>query len=92
MLRDRPQQDQRQHAEQIFEERMAQIFQHLPMLTGFCVQDDLRVGELSLHTWPGADVSHAVAEELADSLEDLVSERPDAIERLRGRTFARSFQ
>jgi len=91
MFRDRLLHDQSERADRIFEDRMARIFDQLPMLNGFCVQPDLSIAELSLHTWPGLDRSHAVAEELQRILEDLVDERPDVLKRLRGRTFARSF-
>ena len=92
MYRDRLPQDHHERAQRIFEDRMAQIFEQFPALNGFCVQHDLSAAEVSTHTWPGLDPSLAVAEGLAGILQDLVAERPDAAERLRGRTFARSFQ
>ena len=80
MFRDRLQQD------------MATLFQRLPMLSGFSVHSDLSTADVWLNTWPGWDPSAEVAEEIGRVLEDLLDERPDAAELLRGRTFARSLQ
>ena len=62
------------------------------MLSGFWVHDDLSTTEVWLDTWPGWDPSAEVAGEIGRELEDLLDERPDAAELLRGRTFARSLQ
>ena len=70
MFRDRQPQDQPARAQRIFEDRMGQIFERLPMLDGFCVESDLTISEVSLHTWPGLDRTHEVAGELAGFLED----------------------
>ena len=90
MLRNRLQQDQGERAVRVFE-RIATLFHRLPMLSGFCVESDLSVAEVSLDTWPGWSASEAVREEIGRALADLVDERPDSAELLRGRTFARSF-
>ena len=79
----------RQHIEAIVARHMGQLFQRLPMLTGFCVRSDFRVAELSVLTWPGYTASTDVYEEVMQSLVDLAEERPEAIESMRGRTFAR---
>jgi hypothetical protein len=92
VYRDRLPDNRHEQARRVFEDRVAAIFQHLPALSGFYVRPDLTVAELSVHSWPGSDRSVAVAEELGRILGDLVLERPEAAERLRGRTFARSFQ
>ena len=92
MIRDRLEHSQGQRARQIFDERMASLFDRLPMLSGFCVQDDLSVAEVAVDTWPGWNASAQLIEEIGRLLQDLVDERPDAVELLRGRTFARSFQ
>lgn len=82
----------RDQNQQIVDERMATLFERLPMLSGFCVHSDLSTAEVWLDTWPGWDPSAEVAEELGRVLQDLVEERPDAAELLRGRTVARSLQ
>ena len=92
MIRDRLEQKQGQRARQIFDERMASLFNRLPMLSGFCVQDDFSVAEVAVDAWPGWSASPELVEEIGRLLQDLVDERPDARELLRGRTFARSFQ
>ena len=90
MFRNRLQENQHQRAQQIFEERMAALFQRLPMLAGFCVEGDLSVTEISVDTWPGWSPSEQLHEEIGRILDDLVDERPDTAELLRGRTFARA--
>jgi hypothetical protein len=92
VIRDRLQQAQGQRARQIFEERMASLFDRLPMLSGFCVERDLSIAEVAIDTWPGWNASKELVEEIGRLLQDLVDETPDAAELLRGRTFARSFQ
>ena len=92
MIRDRLQQNEHQRTRRLFDERMASLFERLPMLSGFWVHDDLSTTEAQLHTWPGWDPSAQVAEEIGRELQDFLDERPDAAELLRGRTFARSLQ
>ena len=90
MLRNRLEQDPGERAMQIFE-RIATLFHRLPMLSGFCVESDLSADEVTLDTWPGWSPSEAVREEIDRALADLIEERPDNAELLRGRTFARFF-
>jgi hypothetical protein len=92
MLRDRLQQNEHQRAREIFEARMAALFEHIPTLSGFYVEADLSVAELSIHTWPGWSASPELGEDIARFLQDMIDERPDVAELLRGRTFARSLQ
>ena len=92
MIRGTLEQDRQQRARQIFHERMASLFARLPMLSGFWVREDLAAADVWLDTWPGWDPSVQVAEEVRRVLEDLVDERPETAELLRGRTVARSLQ
>lgn len=92
MIRNRLQENEQQRGQQIFEERMAALFQRLPMLAGFFVEGDLSVTEISVDTWPGWSPSEQLHEEIGRILDDLVDERPDTAELLRGRTFARALQ
>jgi hypothetical protein len=92
MLGNRLQQNEQQRAREIFEARMATLFHELPMLSGFYVQADLSVSELSIHTWPGWSASPRLAEDIGHFLQQIVDEQPDVAELLRGRTFARSLQ
>ena len=89
MVRGRLQQEQHERARQI-EERMATLFQRLPMLSGFSVHADFDRAEVWLDTWPGWDPSEEVAEEVIRVLREIVEDRPENAELLRGRTFARA--
>ena len=82
----------RQHIEAIVARHMRQLFQRLPMLAGFWLRSDFRVAELSVSTWPGYTASPDVYEEVMQSLVDLAEERPEAVESMRGRAFARAVQ
>jgi hypothetical protein len=42
----------RQHTEAIVTQHVHQLFQRLPMLSGFWLRPDLRVAELWVFTWP----------------------------------------
>ena len=92
MFGDRLHQDEHRHAREMFETRMAALFEELPMLAGFFVEADLGVAELSLFNWPGWNAPSALREDIARFLRDMVEERPEVAELLRGRTFARSLQ
>ena len=80
----------RQHTEAIVTRHIHQLFQRLPMLSGFCLQPDLEVAELSVFTWPGYTAGRELYEEVMQALVELAEERPDAVPLMRGRTFARA--
>ena len=80
----------RGHTEAIITRHMDALFQHLPMLSGFWLQPDLEVVELSVFTWPGWTAGPDLYDEVMQSLVDLAEQRPGAVELLRGRTFARA--
>jgi len=80
----------RQHTEAIVSQHIHQLFQRLPMLSGFCLQPDLEVAELSVFTWPGYTAGRELYEEVMQALVELAEERPDAVPLMRGRTFARA--
>jgi len=85
-----PSEARRQHTEAIVAQHIHQLFQRLPMLSGFCLQPDLEVAELSVFTWPGYTAGRELYEEVMQSLVELAEERPDAVQLMRGRTFARA--
>jgi hypothetical protein len=75
------------------------------MLAGFSVQEratltrergtvpltgDLCVADLSVDAWAGFQAVPAVRDEIVHALLDLLGERPESYEALRGRTFART--
>jgi hypothetical protein len=80
----------RQHTEAIVERHLSELFQHLPMLAGFWLRPDLELEELSVFTWPGYTAGRELYDEVMHSLVELAEERPDAVQLMRGRTFARA--
>ena len=79
----------RQHSEAILARHLDQLFQRLPMLAGFWLRPDLEVEELSVFTWPGCTAGRDLYDEVMHSLVELAEERPEALQLMRGRTFAR---
>ena len=79
----------RQRTEAIVTQHVYELFQGLPMLCGFWLRPDLEVAELSV-TLPGYTAGPGVYEEVMQWLIDLVEERPEAVQLMRGRTFARA--
>ena len=86
-----PDEARRQHSEAIVAKHVQALFQRMPMLCGFSVQQDLEAIDVVVSSWPGHAVAESVHEDLMRALEDLADERPDAVQLLRGRTFARAF-
>ena len=80
----------RQNTEAIVAQHAHQLFQRLPMLSGFWLRPDLKVAELSVFTWPGYTAGGDLYEEVMQSLVDLAEELPEAVQLMRGRTFARA--
>ena len=60
------------------------------MLSGFWLRPDLDVAEVSVFTWPGYTPGRELYEEVMQSLADLADERPEAVQLMCGRTFARA--
>jgi hypothetical protein len=75
--------------QELFDQRMSTLFNEVPVLSGFHVLDDLSVAEVAV-TVPGWSASSELAEDLASYLADMIDERPEVAELLRGRTFARA--
>jgi hypothetical protein len=80
----------RQHTEAIVAWRVRQLFQRLPMLAGFWLRPDLKVAELSVFTWPGYTAGQDFYDQVTESLVQLAEECPEAVQLMRGRTFARA--
>ena len=85
--------------------RMDALFSRCPMLTGFSVQEAAPLGEdrnaealerglciadLSVECWPGLAATDGLYKEIAETVAELLYERPETYELLRGRTFART--
>ena len=86
----RLQEERRSRAEAIVEEHVHALFRRLPMLSGFSLRQDLEFADVAVQTWPGYSVGAELYQELVEMLAELTEERPDAVELLRGRTFARA--
>ena len=80
----------RQQTEAIVARHVHELFQRLPMLSGFWLRPDLKVAELSVCTWPGYTAGPDLHEEVTQSLVDLAEEYPEAVQLISGRTFARA--
>lgn len=80
----------------MIEARMLHLFRRIPLLLGFSVREDLSIAGVEVHRWPGLvwgeDFYDEISDEISAALLALASEREDAAELLRGRTFARTFQ
>jgi hypothetical protein len=87
----RLQESRRSRTEAIVEEHVDGLFRRLPMLSGFSLRQDLEFADVAVHSWPGYTAGAEFYEELVQALTDLAEERPDAVELMRGRTFARAF-
>ena len=85
-----PSEARRQHTAAIVARHLTQLFKRLPMLAGFWLRADLELEEVSVFTWPGYTAGQELYNEVIQSLLDLAEERPDAVQLMRGRTFARA--
>jgi hypothetical protein len=56
----------------------------------FWLRPDLKVAERSVFTWPGYAAGRDLYEEVMQSLVEFAEEHPEAVPRMRGRTFARA--
>jgi len=75
------------------EAAMNELLRHWPVLVGFSVQNadqELRLTEVAVHPSPGHEQYSRLSGEIAQALLELIDERPEALELLRGRTFARA--
>jgi len=82
--------ERRQRSEAVLEKHLADLFRRLPTLAGFTLREDLEVTDVAVHSWPGYVAGEELYKDLMVALTDLAEERPEAVELLRGRTFARA--
>jgi hypothetical protein len=82
----------RDPGESLLRARIDALFRRLPMLCGFAVEEDLLITEVAVSAWPGHTPGPDLYKDIADVLAELADESPDALELLRGRTFARTLQ
>jgi hypothetical protein len=67
------------------------VFQRYPTLCGFSVREDMSFSNLACYPAIAGDEAELLCEELSAALAELVEERPEVAELLRGRTLARTF-
>jgi hypothetical protein len=67
------------------------LFQRYPTLCGFSVREDLSFSNVACHPVLVGDEAKELIDEISATLVELVDERPEAADLLRGRTLARSF-
>ena len=67
------------------------LFQRQPALCGFAVREDLSLSNVACHPALHGMEASALLDEIAEALHQLLEERPEAAEVLRGRTLARVF-
>ena len=79
----------RRHTEAIVARHLYDLFQRLPMLCGFWLRPDLEVAGISI-TGPSCSAHREFYEKVMHWLVDLAEERPEAVQFMRGRTFART--
>jgi hypothetical protein len=53
---------------------------------------EIEVSDVAVHTWPGSIAGEELYQDLMESLAELADEGPDAVDLIRGCTFARAFQ
>lgn len=80
----------RQKTEEVVTRHVHELFQRLPMLSGFWLAPDFEVAELALFFWPGYTPGRELQDEVMQSLVEIGEERPEALQQMRGRTFARA--
>jgi hypothetical protein len=76
------------HTEAIVAIHVGELFHRLPMLGGFWLRPDFEVEGISL-TEPGAAARRDLYDKVMLWLIELAEERPEAVNLMRGRTFAR---
>ena len=79
----------RQHNEAVVARHLHQLFQRLPMLSGFWLHPDLKVAEM-VFSWAGYTAGRDLYDQVTESLVQLAEECPEAVQLMRGRTFARA--
>jgi len=80
-----------QRSEALVEQHVRALFRRMPILCGFALREDLEVSDIAVYTWPGYTAGEDLYRDLMSALAELAEERPEAIELIRGRTFARAF-
>ena len=78
------------HAEAQLEALVETIFRRWPGLVGFSVEDKGELVLTEMETQPWSLQPYELLDEVSVALLDFVDEKPEGLELLRGRTFART--
>ena len=70
---------------------VATLFRRYPALCGFSVSKDLSFSDIACHPALGSREVRLLCAEISEALHELLDEKPEAAELLRGRTLARTF-
>jgi hypothetical protein len=76
----------------LMDERVREAFRRLPLLEAFSFDQQLEIADIELHAWPGSPWGEDVYGEIGDEMSALLAdlEEAQAVDLLRGRTFARA--
>jgi hypothetical protein len=80
-----------QQTEAIVARHMHELFKRLPILAGFWLGPDFKVSDLAFN-WPSAAAGWDPSAMVMQSLVELADMHPEAVQLMRGRTFARVVQ
>ena len=80
----------RQHTEALVARYLRLMFNRLPTLAGFRLRTDLLVADVSFNSSPGCTASRSLYPRVMQSVVELAETHPEALQLMRGRTFARS--
>jgi hypothetical protein len=69
---------------------VAALFRRCPPLCGFSLDGELCVAQVACHPALGSHGAAVIADEIVRALSELVDAEPEAVELIRGRTFARA--
>ena len=75
--------------EELVTRHLRELFDRLPALAGFRLQDDLTLADLSVFSWPSSTAVRSLDKIVMQSLVELAEIQPEAVVLMRGRTFAR---
>ena len=81
---------QQQHMEVLVTRHLRELFNRLPALAGFRLRSDLMVADISVVSWSNSTPVRRLNVILMRTLVEMAECHPEAVEFMRGRTFARN--
>jgi hypothetical protein len=80
---------ERERMEALVTRHLCALFKRLPALSGFRLQDDLTVADVTVFSWPSITPLQRIEEIVMRSLVELAENNPEAVVQMRGRAFVR---